>query len=92
MTIPPATGNEPPDRLVPLPRATNGESSTWQNRTSAITSSALSGSHDGQRVRAECRQPIAFVRGQLLRLATKALAGGQQRRQTIEHGRGHGRN
>ena len=43
ITMPPAKGNEPPDKLVPLPRATNGSFSAWQNRTSAMTSSCVSG-------------------------------------------------
>src|SRR5439155_25669678 len=43
MTIPPATGKDPPDKLVPLPRATNGNRSCLQNTTSATTSSAVCG-------------------------------------------------
>ena len=43
MTMPSATGSEPPDRLVPLPRATKGSRSWWQKRTSATTSSVVSG-------------------------------------------------
>ena len=41
--MPPAIGVDPPERLVPLPRATNGSFSAWQNRTTAMTSSAVSG-------------------------------------------------
>ena len=43
MTMPSFTGSEPPDKLVPLPRATNGSFSAWQNRTIWITSSCVSG-------------------------------------------------
>jgi hypothetical protein len=43
ITIPPATGSEPPERLVPLPRATNGSRSSLQKRTNAMTSSAVWG-------------------------------------------------
>ena len=42
--MPPSTGSEPPDRLVPLPRATNGTRSRWQRRTVSTTSSRVSGS------------------------------------------------
>jgi hypothetical protein len=43
MTIPSATGSDPPERLVPLPRATKGTCISWQILTSAMTSSCVSG-------------------------------------------------
>ena len=43
MTKPSFTGSEPPERLVPLPRATNGTWCWWHSRTAAMTSSAVSG-------------------------------------------------
>ena len=43
ITTPPSTGSEPPERLVPLPRATKGTSCSWQARTAATTSSELDG-------------------------------------------------
>ena len=43
MTMPSTCGTAPPDRLVPLPRATNGTPASAQRRTTAMTSSAVSG-------------------------------------------------
>ena len=36
-------GREPPDKLVPLPRATKGTSILWQRRTVSMTSASLTG-------------------------------------------------
>ena len=44
MTMPSTCGTAPPDRLVPLPRATNGTPASAQSRTMAMTSSPVSGS------------------------------------------------
>jgi hypothetical protein len=44
ITTPPSTGSEPPERLVPLPRAVNGTPCSAHQRTVATTSSVLSGS------------------------------------------------
>ena len=43
MRRPSSIGSEPPERLVPLPRATNGTPNRWHSRTVAITSSPVSG-------------------------------------------------
>ena len=68
MTMPPATGSEPPERLVPLPRATK-----WQP---LLVTEAHERDHflrsfrhsHGERRRAKRGQPVAFIRGELLRL------------------------
>ena len=41
--MPPGTGRAPPERLVPLPRATKGTPCRWHQRTAATTSSAVRG-------------------------------------------------
>ena len=43
ITIPSATGSAPPERPVPAPRATNGSAASLQSRTTAATSSVVSG-------------------------------------------------
>ena len=43
ISSPSLMGSAAPERLVPLPRATNGTSCLWQMRTASITSSCVSG-------------------------------------------------
>ena len=43
ITMPPAIGTDPPDKLVPLPRATKGTRFSWHQRTAATTSARVSG-------------------------------------------------
>ena len=43
ITMPSATGSDPPDSPVPAPRATNGTRSRAQTRTTAATSSVVAG-------------------------------------------------
>jgi hypothetical protein len=45
ITTPSLIGSEPPLRLVPLPRATNGTPKRWQAFTAAMTSSCVTGDH-----------------------------------------------
>ena len=43
MTMPSATGIDPPERLVPLPRATKGSRRSRQALTTSTTSADVSG-------------------------------------------------
>lgn len=87
MTMPSATGSEPPERLVPLPRdegqalrvaeADEGDYFVWRL-----------GKSDGQRARAKRREPVAFIRREALRLHEHA-PGGEDGGEALKGG-GHG--
>ena len=59
--MPSSIGTEPPDRLVPEPRATNGTPAAWHSRTVCTTSAFDLGQHHGPGPGAECGQPVALV-------------------------------
>ena len=73
MTMPPSTGSEPPDRLVPLPRATNGTRSRWHSRTVSTTSPRVSGSTTAEIVAGAPGVSSAVGRVYVYNLAGKAL-------------------
>jgi hypothetical protein len=57
MSTPSATGSAPPDSPEPAPRATHGTPARWQARTTACTSSVVSGSTTAPGVTAYWSRP-----------------------------------
>ena len=89
MTMPPATGSEPPDRLVPLPRATKGSRFVVAEPHERDHFVRRLRNRHRQRTRAKGRQPVAFISSQMLRPLQQPPRR-HQRREALEDGGGHG--
>ena len=62
--MPSSSGTEPPDRLVPVPRATNGTPAPWHSRTVLDDLGLRFGEDHRARPGAKRGQAVALVRRQ----------------------------
>ncbi len=73
MTMPSSSGTEPPERLVPEPRATNGTPAAWHSRTVSMTSWRDSASTTARgRVRNAVRASLSYEASALVAVSNRS--------------------